>query len=163
MPPGPRRRGAQPVIRTASAVASLNFQAGAPYLGGMESVILVFLGGGLGSALRHLAQLGAAALFGPFGRDGGFPWGTLGVNVAGCVAMGLLFRWLAAEGAGNARLLLMTGVLGGFTTYSAFALDAAQLAMRGDIGAAMLYIGGTLAGALGGVAIGLVVGKAVFG
>jgi fluoride exporter len=129
----------------------------------MTSFLLVFAGGGLGSVLRHAVQLGAGRLFGPMTATGGFPFGTLAVNIAGCLVMGFLFRWLAGEGAGNARLLLMTGVLGGFTTYSAFALDAASLAMRGDTGHAILYIGLTLAGALGGVALGLLVGKAVFG
>ena len=117
-----------------------------------SSVFLVFLGGGLGSLLRWLTGLGAARVFGT-----GFPFGTLIVNVAGCFTMGVLARVIASPDAGgtDARLLLMTGVLGGFTTFSAFALDASQLWLREANGAAMLYILLSVAGSLLAVALGL--------
>lgn len=125
----------------------------------MRDLVLVFLGGGVGSALRWLTGLWALRLFGPQ-----FPSGTLIVNVIGCFIMGVLFRVLpAGEGATPAsRLLLMTGVLGGFTTFSAFALDAAGLWLRQEAGIAAIYVGLTVASTLLGVAIGLFVGRLVW-
>jgi fluoride exporter len=127
------------------------------------SFLLIFLGGGLGSMLRYLVGVQAASYFGPMTSSQGWPWGTFLVNVIGCLAMGLCFRLLPFPETGepNARLLLMTGVLGGFTTFSAFALDAAQLWMRQDLTGLSLYLAGTLFSTLAGVAIGLAIGKAV--
>ena len=84
----------------------------------MTHVLLVAAGGAIGAALRHLFGLGAIRLFGI-----GFPFGTLGVNVIGSFLMGALIAWLLfrSEGGGQGlRLFLATGVLGGFTTFSAF-------------------------------------------
>lgn len=121
----------------------------------MQAAFLIFLGGGVGSVLRWLTGLGAARLFGA-----GFPLGTLAVNLLGCFVMGLFARLLlpADAGGGEARLMLMTGVLGGYTTFSAFALDSASLWMRDASGLALLYIGLTLVGSLGAVALGLWLG-----
>jgi CrcB protein len=129
----------------------------------MSAALVVFLGGGAGSLLRYLTGRAAAAWFGPFSAAGGWPWGTFAVNLLGCLAMGLCYRLLpaAAEGQADLRLLLMTGALGGFTTWSAFALDSALLAGRPDATALLLYVGGTLAGAFGGVALGLWLGRMV--
>ena len=129
----------------------------------MSSVLLVFLGGGIGSVLRYLVGLQAAKGFGPFTGAEGWPWGTFVVNVIGCFAMGLCFRLLPLPDVAvpNARLLLMTGVLGGFTTFSAFALDAAQLWIRQDIAGLSLYLAGTFISTLAGVALGLAIGKAL--
>lgn len=90
----------------------------------MQTAFLVFLGGGVGSVGRWLVGLAAMRLLG-----NSFPWGTLAVNLLGCFIMGVLARVipLSDDGGQNARLLLMTGFLGGFTTFSAFALDAAGL------------------------------------
>ena len=89
--------------------------------------LIVFLGAGIGGALRHGVNVGAARLFGY-----GFPLGTLIVNIAGSFAMGLLAGYFAARPhlGQHARLFLTTGVLGGFTTFSAFSLDAALLIER---------------------------------
>jgi len=127
------------------------------------SILIVFLGGGFGSVLRYLVGLVAAERFGPMTSAGGWPFGTFAVNVIGCFVMGLCFRLLPlpAEGAASARLLLMTGVLGGFTTFSAFALDSAQLWLRQDTQGLALYIAGTLATTLLGVALGLALGQAL--
>lgn len=124
----------------------------------MRDMALVFLGGGAGSVLRWLTGLGMLRLFGPH-----FPYGTLAVNLLGCCVMGLLFRVLPhpQDTIASSRLLLMTGLLGGYTTFSAFALDSAALWMRQEAGLALLYIGLTLAGSLAGVALGLFVGKLV--
>jgi len=99
--------------------------------------LIVFLGGGLGAALRHGVNLGAARLFGT-----GFPFGTLSVNVLGSLAIGLIAAWFAFRGDASQhwRLFFTTGLLGGFTTFSAFSLDVALLYERGAIGFAVLYV-----------------------
>jgi len=108
-------------------------------------LLLVCLGGGIGAGLRHLTNLAAARLFGL-----AFPWGTLSVNIVGSLAMGLVAGWLAGRtGASqDLRLFLATGLLGGFTTFSAFSLDAALLWQRGDVGPASIYVIGSVAGAI---------------
>jgi fluoride exporter len=104
----------------------------------MLETFLVFVGGGIGAALRHGVNLAAARGFGV-----SFPWGTLIVNVVGSVVMGLLAGWLAFRAdaglAQHLRLFLATGILGGFTTFSAFSLDVAVLWERGAIGPAAAY------------------------
>lgn len=122
------------------------------------SFALVFVGGGLGSLLRYLVGLLALKWFGS-----AFPIGTLVVNCVGCLAMGLLARLIASPDAGGQsfRLFLMTGLLGGFTTYSAFALDAAHLFEQERAAAGLLYVAATLVSALGGVALGLAIGQAL--
>lgn len=117
------------------------------------TLALVFLGGGLGAVLRYLVGVSAAALFGP-----AFPWGTLIVNVVGCLAMGVLAKTLPLGGPGDWRLFLMTGVLGGFTTFSAFALDSAVLFGRGEGGALGLYVLASVGLSLAAVALGLAIG-----
>ncbi|KPF73986.1 camphor resistance protein CrcB [alpha proteobacterium AAP81b] len=98
---------------------------------------LVALGGGVGAVLRWLAGIAALRLAG-----GGFPWGTLAVNLAGALAMGVLAGWAARVGAAAEpwRLLLGTGVLGGFTTFSAFGLELALMLQKGETGVALGYI-----------------------
>lgn len=105
----------------------------------MNAVVLVFLGAGLGGVLRHLVNVACAQACGT-----AFPWATLTVNVAGSFVMGVLAGWLAfraGEGwSQGARLFLATGVLGGFTTFSAFSLDAVLLWERGASAAAAGYV-----------------------
>jgi fluoride exporter len=129
----------------------------------VTSLVLVFIGGGLGSVLRYLAGIQAARSLGAFTSAEGWPWATFAVNVIGCCVIGLAFRLLPvpAEGPASARLLLMTGVLGGFTTFSAFSLEAAQLWMRGDAQGAALYVAASLVFCLVGVALGLAIGKSI--
>jgi CrcB protein len=120
----------------------------------MIQTLLVFLGGGIGAAGRHGVNIAAARLLGI-----GFPWGTLIVNVLGSFAMGLLAAWFAFRaGAGlsqHARLFLTTGILGGFTTFSAFSLDAALLWERGAIVAAVSYILVSVILSIAGLFVGL--------
>ena len=105
------------------------------------SWLLVFVGGGTGAALRHGVNLAAFRLLGP-----GWPAGTFIVNVAGSLAMGLLIGWLARHdvlsggGSNELRLALTTGLLGGFTTFSAFSLDAVALWERGAVASAAIYV-----------------------
>lgn len=105
----------------------------------MVQTLLVFLGGGIGAAARHGVNIGAARLLGV-----NFPHGTLIVNIVGSFLMGLLAAWFAfkagAAWSQHARLFLTTGVLGGFTTFSAFSLDTALLWERGAIWVAIAYV-----------------------
>ncbi len=118
----------------------------------LVSSLAVALGGGSGAWLRY----SVGRLIGV----GNFPYATLTVNIVGSFAMGLLAAWLARHGEGGEgwRLLLGVGVLGGFTTFSAFSLEIVQLAQRGAIGTAALYATASL---LGGV-IALLIGLRVF-
>ncbi|WGF89094.1 fluoride efflux transporter CrcB [Marinivivus vitaminiproducens] len=122
---------------------------------------LVFIGAGLGGALRHGVNRAVPLVTGL-----NFPLATLLVNATGCFVMGILAGLFAFRGgtAGQElRLLLTTGVLGGFTTFSAFSLDAALLWERGALGLAALYVGGTVALTLLGVFAGLAVIRAALG
>jgi CrcB protein len=118
----------------------------------MSSVFLVFVGGGIGASLRYLSGLAAVRLLGP-----SFPWGTLFVNVLGSFAMGALAGWLTQKSLadGQLRLLLATGLLGGFTTFSAFSLDAVVLWERGAHQSAALYVLASLVCSLAALAAGL--------
>lgn len=103
----------------------------------MTPLLAVFVGGGTGSALRWLVGNAVARMAG-----GAFPWGTLAVNGLGCLVLGLLTGWLATKGELSEpwRLALATGLLGGFTTFSAFSLDAVTLWERGQPMAAAGYV-----------------------
>ena len=122
------------------------------------NTILVMIGGAIGSALRF--QLGGVTLraWGP-----GFPWGTLIANISGGLAMGLLAGILARTSGGNEpyRLFFGVGVLGGFTTFSAFSLETFGMLERGQFGLAAAYIVASVAGAIAGLAAGVVVMRAV--
>jgi fluoride exporter len=99
--------------------------------------LIVFIGGGLGSALRHGVNLVSARLLGT-----AFPYHTLIINVTGSLVMGLIAGYFAFKGDASQhwRLFLTTGILGGYTTFSAFSLDAALLYERGTPGLAALYV-----------------------
>jgi len=99
--------------------------------------LIVFLGGGLGAALRHGINIAVARLLGT-----AFPYGTLLINITGSFIMGLVAAYFAFRGDASQhwRLFLTTGILGGYTTFSAFSLDAALLYERGEIGIAALYV-----------------------
>jgi fluoride exporter len=103
----------------------------------MNGFLVVFLGAGIGGAFRHGVNLAALRLLSP-----GFPHGTITVNVVGSLIMGLLAGWFAhkADPGQTWRLFLTTGILGGFTTFSAFSLDAALLLQRGQVGLSALYV-----------------------
>ena len=118
------------------------------------SYILVFFGGGLGATLRHLVNVLCARCLGIE-----FPWGTFIINITGSTVMGLIAGYLAFKGEASQpwRLFVMTGILGGYTTFSAFSLDAALLYERGELGLAALYVVGSvvlsIAGLFGGLAL----------
>lgn len=117
----------------------------------MLHALLVFLGGGLGATGRYLVGIAALRQFGP-----GFPYGTFIVNVTGSLLMGLLIGWLVRKGGSQeVRLFFATGLLGGFTTFSAFSLDFANLWERGAIGSALTYTMGTLVICIVAIFVGL--------
>lgn len=116
------------------------------------SYLIVFVGGGLGAVLRHAINMIAAR-----GLETSFPYGTFIINISGSLAMGLIAGYLALKGdaAQPWRLFLMTGILGGYTTFSAFSLDAVLLYERGEIGLALLYVAGSVALSIAGLVAGL--------
>ena len=126
----------------------------------MNAFLLVFLGAGIGGALRHGVNLGCARLCGTV-----FPWGTLTVNVVGSFVMGALAGWLAFKAEHGwsqpLRLFLTTGVLGGFTTFSAFSLDAVLLWERGQGGLAAVYLAASVAASIAGLVAGLALVRAL--
>ena len=114
----------------------------------MNASLVIFLGAGFGGVLRHL-------LNGWIGRLVGheFPLGILAVNVIGSCAMGLVAGWFAFRGQASQelRLFLTTGILGGFTTFSAFSLDAALLYQRGQPWLAAAYVAASVVLSIGGL------------
>ncbi len=118
----------------------------------MQGYLVVFIGAGVGGAIRHGMNIWVARLLGTH-----FPSYTLVINIAGSLAMGLVAGWFAQKGGatGHMRLFLATGILGGFTTFSAFSLDAVLLWERHEHTLAALYVGGSVAGAIAGLLLGL--------
>ena len=114
--------------------------------------LLVFVGGGLGSTLRYLVNIICPRLFGT-----AFPYHTFIINITGSIVMGLIAGYLAFKGEASQRwrLFLMTGILGGYTTFSAFSLDTAVLYERGAIGLALFYVLGSVALSIVGLFAGL--------
>ena len=114
--------------------------------------LIVFLGGGLGAALRHGVNLAVARALGT-----AFPYGTLLINITGSFIMGLVAAYFAFKGDATQhwRLFLTTGILGGYTTFSAFSLDAALLYERGELGMAALYVTASVALSVVGLFAGL--------
>ncbi|MEL6677488.1 MAG: CrcB family protein [Pseudomonadota bacterium] len=118
-----------------------------------HSLSLVMLGGAVGSGLRFAVVTGAGRLLGS-----GWPFGTFAVNVLGSFAMGVLAVWIM-ERNGAAGLALMTGVLGGFTTFSAFSLDAVRLVEADRVWAALGYAGGSVVASVAALALGMLVAR----
>ena len=124
------------------------------YTGTMLAYLIVFLGAGLGGALRHGVNLTCARYCGLE-----FPWGTMIINIIGSTVMGLAagyFAFKASESwSQSARLFATTGILGGFTTFSAYSLDAVLLWERGNATGAFFYVVGSVVLAIIGLALGL--------
>jgi CrcB protein len=128
--------------------------------------VIVFLGAGIGGALRHGVNMLGLRMAGP-----DFPYATMAINIVGSLAMGLIagyFTFRGGEGlfgqmSQHWRLFLTTGVLGGFTTFSAFSLDFATLWERGAMGGAAVYLLASVVGSLVAVFAALAVAKSVWG
>ncbi len=127
-----------------------------PALNTVPPLLLVALGGGLGSSLRYLVGRWTLVNLGP-----GLPFGTWAVNILGGLAMGLLAGWLSRlnEGGEGLRLLFGVGVLGGFTTFSAFSLEVFNMINRGDIALAGAYAVSSMAGAVLAVFTGVMLAR----
>mgnify|MGYP003627938950 CR=1 FL=1 len=125
----------------------------------MNTILAVAAGGAIGAAGRHLFNQQMFRLFGP-----NFPWGTFGVNIIGSLVMGLVVGFFALkfEPSAEIRSFIATGMLGGFTTFSAFSLDAANMIERGQTGIAAFYIGGSVALSLAALFLGLWIARVAF-
>jgi len=113
-------------------------------------LLQVALGGAIGASMRYLTGVGTMRLFGA-----GFPWGTFAVNVIGSFLMGIIVVVLAQKDATRFAPFLMTGILGGFTTFSAFSLDVLTIYERGDYGLALLYASASVFLSLAAIVLGL--------
>lgn len=126
----------------------------------MFQAFLIFIGGGLGALARWSFGLGTARLLGT-----AWPWGTLGVNVIGGFAMGLVMGHMLISGSSttqseNYRLFLATGVLGGFTTFSAFSLETMTLFEAGRWLDGSLYVAASVVLSVGAVFAGMALARA---
>lgn len=126
----------------------------------MNTMVMIFIGAGIGGVLRNAVNMLAMRLFGMH-----FPIGTMAINIIGSFVIGLVAGWLTfrAEWAWSyhARVFVITGILGGFTTFSSFSLDTAMLIERGEMGLAALYVGGSVALSLVAVFGGLAIMRAL--
>ncbi|MEF2551408.1 fluoride efflux transporter CrcB [Aurantimonas sp. A2-1-M11] len=122
----------------------------------MSHLLIVAAGGAVGATLRHLSGMAALRLFGA-----GFPWGTVVVNVLGSFLMGLFIELAGRrfDAPQEIRLLVATGCLGGFTTFSTFSLDAVVLAERGSHMLAAIYVIGSVVAAIGALFAGLALAR----
>lgn len=126
---------------------------------GMRLFALAVAGGALGSGARHLVNVGLARAFGP-----AYPWGTLTVNIVGSLLMGFLAEMILRrlDGSHEARAFLLTGILGGFTTFSAFTLDIATMLGRDAAAAAAGYVVASVAISLAALYAGLALARALY-
>lgn len=128
----------------------------------MTRILLVALGGALGATARYGLGVG----FGRLAPAAQWPWATFAANLSGGLLMGLLAGWLAQRGGAGQeqiRLFAAVGVLGGFTTFSAFSLETALMIERGRLGPAAAYVGLSVAGAVAALFVGLAISRALFG
>lgn len=125
----------------------------------MNGLVYVALGGAIGASCRYVLGQASTRVFGT-----GFPYGTFAANVLGSFLMGILVGWLAlrVSGGESLRLFLGVGLLGGFTTFSAFSLDAILMYERKAYGALMTYMGGSVGLSLGALLLGLIIARKVW-
>lgn len=126
----------------------------------MKFLALAMTGGAIGSGLRYLVNVGLTRLLGPQ-----FPWGIFLINVTGCMTMGFLAGWITARSPASAaelRAFVATGILGGYTTFSAFSLDFANLVRAGEPLPATFYLLGSVGLSIAGVFAGLMLARGAF-
>ncbi|MGX9353050.1 fluoride efflux transporter CrcB [Shimia sp. W99] len=123
----------------------------------VTSLAYVALGGAVGASLRYLVGLGVVRLVGH-----GFPMAIITVNILGSFLMGMFVVAAAHRGLTHLSPLVMTGLLGGFTTFSAFSLEAVNLFERGQVGAAVSYVLISVLGSIGALVLGIIVARGVF-
>lgn len=122
----------------------------------LTTLLQVALGGAIGASGRYLTGFAALRLMGP-----GFPWGTLTVNIVGSFVMGVIVVVLGHLSANRFAPLLMTGVLGGFTTFSAFSLDAVTIWERGETTTAAIYVLVSVVFSISALMLGLMVARGI--
>ena len=118
----------------------------------LNGYLIVFLGGGVGAAIRHGLNGMGLRLMGP-----DFPYATVFINITGSAIMGVIAGYFAFKGGTSQhwRLFLTTGILGGYTTFSAFSLDAALLYERGELALSALYVTASVVLSIAGLFAGL--------
>lgn len=121
------------------------------------TLLQVALGGAIGASARYMTNVAAMRLIGP-----GFPWGTVAVNVVGSFLMGALVVFLAHRDGMRLAPFLMTGVLGGFTTFSAFSLDALTIWERGQTTLAAAYVLGSVTLSLAAIVAGMAAARGIY-
>lgn len=124
----------------------------------ISTVSLVALGGAIGAACRYLVGVGVMRLTGPMD----FPLAVLTVNIVGSFLMGIFVVAAANKGLTHFGPFVMTGMLGGFTTFSAFSLEAVTLMERGQIAAAGAYVALSVGLSIGGLMLGLWIARGIF-
>lgn len=127
----------------------------------MMNVAYVAMGGAVGAALRYLVGLGVIRAMGQ-GALGGFPVAIITVNIIGSFLMGFFVVVAANRGLTHLSPLVMTGLLGGFTTFSAFSLETVTLIERGQWGAAGVYVALSVIGSVGALFLGVLIARGVF-
>ena len=121
------------------------------------TTLQVALGGAIGAMLRFLTGIGILRLVGP-----GFPLTVLGVNVLGSFFMGLFVVFATQRGVTQLNPFVLTGLLGGFTTFSAFSLEAVHLFERGAMGQALAYVVISVVLSIGGLILGLMIARGIW-
>ena len=121
------------------------------------TTLQVALGGAIGAALRFLTGVGILRLIGP-----GFPVAVMGVNVFGSFMMGLFVVFATQRGVTQLNPFVMAGLLGGFTTFSAFSLEAVSLFERGAMGQALAYVVMSVVLSIGGLMLGLMIARGIW-
>ncbi|WP_439521115.1 fluoride efflux transporter CrcB [Marivita sp.] len=124
----------------------------------LTTLSLVALGGAIGACLRFLTGAGIVRLLGHVE----FPLAIMTVNIVGSFLMGVFVVAAAHRGLTQMSPFVMTGVLGGFTTFSAFSLETMTLIERGQVGSAVLYVALSVGLSVGGLALGLLAARSVF-
>lgn len=124
----------------------------------LSTLSLVALGGAIGASLRYLTGVGVVRLYG----HSDFPVAIITVNVVGSFLMGVFVVAGAQRGLTHLSPFVMTGILGGFTTFSAFSLETMTLIERGQTGSAALYVALSVGLSIGGLAVGLLAARSVF-
>ena len=120
----------------------------------ITAVLPVAIGGAIGASARYLTGLVAVRVMGP-----GFPWGTMTVNVVGSFLMGVIVVYMAERSGQRFSPFLVTGILGSYTTFSSFSLDALEIYERGQLGIAAIYVKASVLLSLGAIFAGLAVAR----